>query len=70
MAGVIRIEPRVTILALYEARPDITLAEIKAALRQTGTRAGIGALWRLFLTGMGSRAKKPGRQSRLSGRLE
>jgi transposase len=38
----------VTILALYEAKPDITLAEIKAALGELGIRAGIGTLWRFF----------------------
>lgn len=37
-----------TILALCEATPDITLAEIKASLADKGIRAGIGTLWRFF----------------------
>jgi transposase len=37
-----------TILALYEETPDITLAEIKAALAEQGIQAGIGTLWRFF----------------------
>lgn len=37
-----------TILALYETTPDITLAEIKVQLAESGIRAGIGTLWRLF----------------------
>jgi transposase len=37
-----------TILALCEATPDITLAEIKASLADKGFQAGIGTLWRFF----------------------
>ncbi|NEI53273.1 IS630 family transposase [Rhizobium leguminosarum] len=37
-----------TILALYETTPDITLAEIKVRLAESGIRAGIGTLWRFF----------------------
>jgi len=37
-----------TILALYETTPDITLAEIKVRLAESGIRAGIGTLWQFF----------------------
>ena len=37
-----------TILTLYEATPDITLAEIKTRLAESGVEAGIGTLWRFF----------------------
>lgn len=36
------------ILRLVEARPDMTLAEIKTALAEQGARFGIGTLWRFF----------------------
>ena len=37
------------ILGLVEAKPDITLAEIKAGLAaERGIEAGIGTLWRFF----------------------
>lgn len=36
------------ILGEYEAKPDITLAELKATLAATGTDVGIGTLWRFF----------------------
>jgi transposase len=39
---------KATILALYEAKADITLEEIKAALSERGIPAGIGTLWRFF----------------------
>jgi transposase len=47
------------ILALYEARPDITLAEIKAALGEQGIDAGIGTLWRFFDRHGITRKKRP-----------
>jgi transposase len=36
------------ILELVAERPDITLAEIKAALAEKGIGVGIGTLWRFF----------------------
>lgn len=36
------------ILSLVEARPDITLVEIKAALAQEGIGVGLATLWRFF----------------------
>lgn len=36
------------ILRLVEATPDMTLAEIRAALAEQGARFGIGTLWRFF----------------------
>ena len=36
------------ILAEYEAKSDITLAELKAKLAFRGTDVGIGTLWRFF----------------------
>ena len=35
-------------MALYEAKTDITLEEIRSALADKGIRAGIGTLWRFF----------------------
>ena len=37
-----------TILGLVEAIPDMTLAELKAALAEIGAAFGIGTLWRFF----------------------
>lgn len=37
-----------TILALVDAKPDITLVEIKAGLAEQGVPVGIGTLWRFF----------------------
>jgi len=39
---------KATILTLCEAKADITLAEIKSSLADTGIHAGIGTLWRFF----------------------
>jgi transposase len=36
------------ILRLVEAKSDMTLAEIRAALAQKGVRVGTGTLWRFF----------------------
>jgi transposase len=36
------------ILSLYEARPDITLQELRAALAEHGVAVGYGGLWRFF----------------------
>ena len=36
------------ILALVDAKPDITLVEIKAGLAEQGVPVGIGTLWRFF----------------------
>ena len=36
------------ILAAYEAKPDTTLAELKAKLAARGADVGIGTLWRFF----------------------
>jgi transposase len=36
------------ILSLYEARPDITLQELRAALGEHGVSVGYGGLWRFF----------------------
>jgi len=36
------------ILSLWDAKPDITLAEIKACLADQGVAVGIGTLWRFF----------------------
>ena len=36
------------ILSLYEATPDITLQELRAALAEHGVTVGYGGLWRFF----------------------
>jgi transposase len=36
------------ILSLYEATPDITLQELRAALAEKGVVVGYGSLWRFF----------------------
>ncbi len=36
------------ILGQVEQRPDVTLAELQALLRERGVAAGIGTLWRFF----------------------
>ena len=36
------------ILSLYEATPDITLQELRAALVKHGLSIGYGGLWRFF----------------------
>ncbi len=36
------------ILSLYEATPDITLQELRAALAERGVLVGYGGLWRFF----------------------
>lgn len=44
-----RIEARAdTILALVQATPDLTLAELQTALAEQGLSFGIGTLWRFF----------------------
>ncbi|KQY08922.1 transposase [Rhizobium sp. Root1334] len=58
-----------TILALYETTPDITLAEIKVRLAESGIRAGIGTLWRFFdrhgITRKKRRRTRPNRSDQL-----
>jgi transposase len=36
------------IMSLYEATPDITLQELRAALAEHGVAVGYGGLWRFF----------------------
>ena len=36
------------ILSLYEATPDISLQELRAALAEQGVTVGYGGLWRFF----------------------
>lgn len=36
------------VVALYEAEPDITLQELRAALAEHGVAIGYGGLWRFF----------------------
>jgi transposase len=36
------------VVALYEAEPDITLQELRAALAERGVAIGYGGLWRFF----------------------
>ena len=36
------------ILSLYEATPDISLQELRAALAEQGVAVGYGGLWRFF----------------------
>lgn len=36
------------ILTLYEAKPDISIEELRAALAETGVAVGYGGLWRFF----------------------
>ncbi len=44
-----RIEARAGfILGQVEQRPDVTLAELQALLRERGVAVGIGTLWRFF----------------------
>ena len=55
-----RIEAHVgAILALVEARSDITLAEIRGRLADQGVHAGIGTLWRFFDRRRITRKKRP-----------
>ena len=39
---------RELILSLYEAEPDMTLQELRAALAERGVAIGYGGLWRFF----------------------
>jgi transposase len=59
-----------TILALVDAKPDITLVEIKASLAEQGVAVGIGTLWRFFrrheMTLKKSRRTLPSRPARTS----
>ncbi len=59
-----------TILALVDAKPDITLVEIKASLAEQGVPVGIGTLWRFFrrheMTLKKSRRTLPSRPARTS----
>ena len=36
------------IVSLYEAEPDLTLQELRAALAERGVAVGYGGLWRFF----------------------
>jgi transposase len=60
----------VLILSLVETTPDITLAELQAALAERGIGAGISTLWRFFdrrrLTLKKSRRMRPSRTARTS----
>jgi transposase len=58
------------ILSLWNAKSDITLAEIKACLAEQGLAVGIGTLWRFFrrhgLTLKKSRRMPRSRAARIS----
>jgi transposase len=58
------------ILSLYEATPDITLQELRAALAEQGASVGYGSLWRFFdrhrITVKKSRRMQPSRTDRTS----
>jgi transposase len=49
------------ILQLIEARPDLTLEEIRAALKTRGVGASIGTVWNFFDRRNISYKKKPAR---------
>jgi transposase len=36
------------ILSLYQAQPDVTLAELRSKLAEQGIQVSMGALWRFF----------------------
>lgn len=48
-----------TILALVEARPDMTLTEIKTVLAEQNVSVGTGTLWRFFRRHAITRKKRP-----------
>jgi transposase len=58
------------ILALYEATPDITLQELRAALAEHGVGVGYGGLWRFFhrrsITVKKRRRMRPSRKGPMS----
>jgi len=55
------------IWALYEATPDITLAELRAALTAEGVSIAVSTLWRLFARHHHTRKKRPAtRRSRIA----
>jgi transposase len=47
------------IWALYEAAPDITLAELRAALASEGVAVAVSTLWRFFARHNHTRKKRP-----------
>jgi transposase len=49
----------VRIWALYEAAPDITLAELRAALAAEGVSIAVSTLWRFFARHHHTRKKRP-----------
>jgi transposase len=58
------------ILLLYEATPDMTLQELRAALGERGVFVGYGGLWRFFdrhgITVKKSRRTRPSKKGRTS----
>ena len=58
------------ILALVDAKPDITLVEIQTELAKAGVPAGIGTIWRFFdrhrITRKKRRRMPPSRTARTS----
>jgi len=54
------------IWALHEAAPDITLAELRAALAEEGIAVAVSTLWRFFARHRYTRKKRPAmRKSRI-----
>lgn len=51
------------IWALYAASPDITLAELRAALAAEGIAVAVSTLWRFFASHGHTRKKKTGHAS-------
>lgn len=47
------------IFALHEATPDITLAELRAALADEGIAVAVSTLWRFFARHRYTRKKRP-----------
>lgn len=57
----------VRIWALYEATPDITLAELRTALAAEGVSIAVSTLWRFFARHQHTRKKRPAtRRSRIA----
>ena len=55
------------IWALYEATPDITLAELRATLAAEGVAVAVSTLWRFFARHHHTRKKRPAtRKSRIA----
>jgi transposase len=48
-----------TILSIFEARRDMTVQELRAALAGQGLRFGYGTLWRFFARHRLTRKKRP-----------